>query len=109
MLSNKFNFFAVNVQVVRYLIEHLKILEASIIIISIPNKYIKLAVNHISEGPIEVFYYSLVEGIMPNNLKASRVTPIGKGGDPAHPSNFLHFACLHKSLRSLATHKFQLI
>lgn len=94
--SKNFVFCAVNVQEVKYLIGFLKILKASIIIISIPNKYIKLAVDHISEALKEWFYYSLFQGIMPDNSNALRVTPIGKGGDAAHPSNFLHFTCLHK-------------
>lgn len=38
---------------------------------------------------------------MPDNLKASRVTPRGKGWDPAHPSNFLHFTCLHRIFEKL--------
>ena len=83
--SNSFMFRAINVQEVKDLIQNLKINKASI---DIPNKCIKLAVDHISEALTEVFNYSLVQGIMPDILKVSRVTPIEKGGDATDPSNF---------------------
>ena len=70
---------------VKGLIQNLKINKASF---GIPYKCIKLAVDHISEALTEVFNYSLVQGIMPDILKASRVTPIDKGGDEADPPNF---------------------
>ena len=90
--SNSFMFRAINVQEVKDLLQNLKISKASI---SIPNKCIKLAVDHISEALTEVFNYSLVQGIMPDILKVSRVTPIDKGGDAVDPSNFRPIATLY--------------
>ena len=90
--SNSFMFRAINVQEVKDLLQNLKINKASI---SIPNKCIKLAVDHISEALTEVFNYSLVQGIMPDILKVSRVTPIDKGGDAVDPSNFRPIATLY--------------
>ena len=85
-------FRAINVQEGKDLIQNLKINKASI---DIPNKCIKLAVDHISEALTEVFNYSLVQGIMPDILKVSRVTPIEKGGDATDPSNFRPISTLY--------------
>ena len=53
---------------------------------------------HIGEALTEVFNHSLVQWIMPDILKVSRVTPIVKGGDAVDPSNF----CPISTLNSLA-------
>ena len=90
--SNSFMFHAINAQEVKDLIQNLKSNKASI---GIPNKCIKLAVDHISEALTKVFNYSLVQGIMPDVLKVSRVTPIDKGGDAADPSNYRPISTLY--------------
>ena len=59
--SNSFMFRAINAQEVKDLIQNWKSNKASI---GIPNKCVKLAVDHISEALTKVFNYSLVEGIM---------------------------------------------
>ena len=69
--GNSFMFRAINVQEVKDRIQNLKINKASI---GIPNKCLKLAANHIGEALTEVFNHSLVQGIMPDILKVSRVT-----------------------------------
>ena len=99
-------FRAINVQEVKDRIQNLKINKASI---GIPNKCIKLAANHIREALTEVFNHPLVQGIMPDILKVSRVTPIDKGGDAVDPSNFRPISTLNsfaQILGSLSTRKF---
>ena len=90
--SNSFMFRAINAQEVKDLIQNLKSNKASN---GIPNKCVKLAVDHISEALTKVFNYSLVQGIMPDVLKVSRVTPIDKGGDAADPSNYRPISTLY--------------
>ena len=90
--GNSFMFRAINIQEVKDRIQNLKINKASI---GIPNKCIKLAANHIGEALTEVFNHSLVQGIMPDILKVSRVTPIDKGGDAVDPSNFRPISILN--------------
>ena len=85
-------FRAINAQEVKDLIQNLKTNKASI---GIPNKCVKLAVDHISEALTKVFNYSLVQGTMPDVLKVSRVTPIDKGGDAADPSNYRSISTLY--------------
>ena len=49
---------------------------------------IKLACNYISEALTLIFNESLCQGIVPDSLKVSKVTPVDKGGSPTDPSNF---------------------
>ena len=56
--------------------------------IGIPQLCIKLACNHISEALTLIFNESLSQGIVPNSLKVSKVTPVDKRGNPMDPSNF---------------------
>ena len=90
--SNSFMFRAINAQEVKDLIQNLKSNKASI---GNPNKCVKLAVDHISEALTKVFNYSLVQGITPDVLKVSRVTPIDKGGCAADPSNYRPISTLY--------------
>ena len=90
--SNSFIFRAINAQEVKDLMQNLKSNKASI---DIPNKCVKLAVDHISEALTKVFNCSLVQGIMPDVLKVSRVTLIDKGGDAADPSNYRPISTLY--------------
>ena len=56
--------------------------------IGIPQRCLKLAVNHISEPLALIFTDSLLKGVVPDVLKVSKVTPVDKGGEPTDPSNF---------------------
>ena len=57
-------------------------------IIGIPRKCIKLAANHIHEALAIAFNQSLQQGIFPDHLKTSKVTPVDKGGDEMDPFNY---------------------
>ena len=53
-----------------------------------PAKYLKLAGDHIYEAMTEVYNLSIEQGIMPDILKISKVTPVDKGGNITDPTNF---------------------
>ena len=53
-----------------------------------PSQCIKLACNFISEPLTRLFNLSLSQGIMPNLLKISKITPFDKGGKITDPKNF---------------------
>ena len=56
--------------------------------IGIPKKCIKLASNHIRECLTSIFNQSLQQGVVPDILKISKVTPIDKGGETTDPANY---------------------
>ena len=56
--------------------------------IGIPKKCIKLASSHISECLTSIFNQSLQQGVVPDILKISKVTPIDKGGEITDPANY---------------------
>ena len=56
--------------------------------IGTPQRCIKLARNYISEVLTIIFNESLLQGIVPDVLKVSKVTPVDKGGEVMDPSNF---------------------
>ena len=56
--------------------------------IGIPIKCIKLASDYISEALALVFNSSFTQGIMPDTLKISKVTPVDKGGEHFGPTNY---------------------
>ena len=85
--GNSFMLRAINDQEVKDLVQNLKSNKASI---GIPNKCTKRAVDL-----TKVSNYSLVQGIMPDVLKVSRVTPIDKSGDAADPSNYHPISTLY--------------
>ena len=47
--------------------------------IGVPQKCIKLACDHICETLTNIFNRSLLQGIVPNILKISKITPVDKG------------------------------
>ena len=51
-------------------------------------KCIKLASKHISECLTSIFNQSLQQGVVPDILKISKVTPIDKGGETTDPANY---------------------
>lgn len=68
-----------------YLIMGLKLNKSTI---GIPTKCIKVACGHISEALAEVFNQSISQGIVPETLKISKVTPVHKGGATFDPANY---------------------
>ena len=56
--------------------------------IGVPRNFIKLASSYISECLTYIFNQSLQQGVVPDILKISKVTPIDKGGEVTDPTNF---------------------
>ena len=56
--------------------------------IGIPRTCIKLASEYIDEALTIVFNQSLLQGIFPDILKTSKVTPVDKGGEETDPTNY---------------------
>ena len=56
--------------------------------IGVPQKCIKLACDHICETLTNIFNRSLLQGIVPNILKISKITPVDKGEEITDPANF---------------------
>ena len=78
-------FRAITTNEVQDVISNLKTNKASI---GIPQKCIKLAGNQISEALSTLFNESLQQGIVPDILKISKITPVDKGGVPTDPANY---------------------
>ena len=83
--SRSFMFRAICPQEVSDLIKGLNVNKSTI---GIPTKCIKLADNHISEALASIFNNSFSQGIVPDVLKISKVTPVDKGGDSLIPENY---------------------
>jgi len=56
--------------------------------LGVPQKFIKIASNHISEPLSMMFNLSLSQGIVPDALKIARITPIDKGENSVLPENY---------------------
>ena len=69
--------------------------------IGIPQSCIRLSCNHISEALTMIFNNSLSQGIVPDILKISKVTPVDKGGDIIDPPNFRPISILSPLLKYL--------
>ncbi len=89
---DSFMFRPVDVHEVRHILSRLKINKSTI---DIPQKCIKLAIDHISEVLTSVFNLSLEQGNMPDILKISRITPVDKGGETTDPSNYRPISTLY--------------
>ena len=85
-------FRPVDVHEVRHILSRSKINKSTI---DIPQKCIKLAIDHISEALTSVFNFSLEQGNMPDILKISRITPVDKGGETTDPSNYRPISTLY--------------
>ena len=83
--QQSFMFRVICTEEVSDLIQGLKTSKASI---GPPIICIKLANQQISTAWALVYNNSLAQGIMPNILKLSRVTPVHKGGDSTVPENY---------------------
>ena len=84
-LQSSFMFRSVSAHEVHDLIQGLNKNKS---IIGIPIKCIKLASDYISEALALVFNSSFTQGIMPDILKMSKVTPVDKGGERFDPTNY---------------------
>ena len=62
--------------------------------LDIPNKLIKLASHELFKSFSYIYNQSIVQGIVPNVLKVSRVTPILESGDATDPVNYRPIAVL---------------
>ena len=83
--QNSFMFRGIYIQEVHDAIMGLKLNKSSI---GIPQKFIKLACDYISETLTIIFNQSLLQGIVPDILKISKVTPVDKGGETTDPANY---------------------
>ena len=76
----------INTYEVQDAIMALKLNKASI---DVPQKCMMLAFNHISEALMTIFNQSLIQGIVPDILKISKVTPVYIGWrDCIDPNNY---------------------
>ena len=62
--------------------------------IGVPIKCVKLACDCICEAITDLYNHSIAQGIVPDILKISKVTPIDKGGDTMDPTNYRHISTL---------------
>ena len=83
--TNSFMFRGICTFEVSDLIKNLKMNKATI---GVPIKCIKLANLSISEALTCIFNLSLLQGVVPDILKISKVTPIDKGGEMLDPTNY---------------------
>jgi hypothetical protein len=56
--------------------------------IGIPHRCVQLACEHISEALTITVNNHILQGIVPDLLKVSKVIPVDKGGEPTDPSNY---------------------
>ena len=89
--ANSFYLSAVTEEYVAQLFSNLNERKASL---DIPNKLIKLASHELSKPFSYIYNQSIAQGIVPNVLKVSRVTPIFKSGDATDPANYRPIAVL---------------
>ena len=56
--------------------------------IGVPSRCIKLSCPFIGEALTKIFNHSLEQGIVPDILKISKITPVDKEGDAADPTRY---------------------
>ena len=76
---------------IAYLFSNLNIRKASL---DIPNKLIKYASLELSKPFSYIYNQSIMQGVVPNILKVSRVTPVYKNGLTTDPTNYRPIALL---------------
>ena len=62
--------------------------------IGVHSRCVKLSCPFISEALTKIFNHSLEQGIVPDILKISKITPVDKGADAADPMNSRPIATL---------------
>ena len=62
--------------------------------INIPNKFIKLAADHLAMPFSKIYNESIVTGNVPDAFKVSRITPIFKNGSACEPGNYRPIAVI---------------
>jgi len=82
---NSFMFRAITPEEVQDIIMNLKGNKSTL---GVPQKFIKIAHNFISEPLAIIFNLSLLQGIVPDELKIAKITPIDKGGNSLTPENY---------------------
>ena len=82
---NSFMFRYIHLHEVRDLITNLTTDKSCI---GVRAKCFKVAGDHIYEAMTKVYNLSIEQGIVPDILKISKVTPVDKGGDITDPTNF---------------------
>lgn len=66
-----------------------------------PVKCVKHACDYIYKALTKVYNQSLEQGIVPDILKLSKITPVDKGGDITDPTNYRPISTLSVSLKFL--------
>ena len=88
---NSFVFRGILIREVQDIIMGLDLNKSSI---RVPLRCVKLSCPLISEALTKIFNLSLNQGIDPDILKISKITPVDKGGDAADPTNYRPIATL---------------
>ena len=82
---NSFVFREILIHEVQDLITGLDLNKSSI---GVPSRCVKLSCPFIIEALTKIFNHLLEQGIVPDLLKISKITPVDKGGDAADPTNY---------------------
>ena len=88
---NSFVFRGILIHEVQDIIMGLDLNKSSI---GVPLRCVKLSCPFIYEALTKIFNLSLNQGIVPDILKISKITPVDKGGDTADPTNYRPIATL---------------
>ena len=88
---NSFVFRGILMHEVQHIIMGLDLNKSSI---GVPSRCVKLSCPFFREALTKIFNHSLEQGIVPNILKISKITPVDKGGDAADPTNYQPIATL---------------
>ena len=91
-IPNSFFFTPIHEYEVHQQIAKLKVNKSTL---GTPIKFVKYACEHICSALTKVYNQSLVQGIVPDILKVSKITPVDKGGEMTDPSNFRPISTLH--------------
>ena len=89
--TDSFFFSPIDENYIAYLFSNLDIRKASL---DIPNKLIKYASLELSKPSSYIYNLSIMQGVVPNILKVSRVTPVYKNGLTTDPTNYRPIALL---------------